>query len=78
MVKKQFLDLAGLKAFVKQLPSLFATKDAVTEVKATTDPYIFEIDYTKLEFDTDLIVSGGASSSTIDIGQVGFMIIAES
>ena len=78
MAKKQFLDLAGLKTFVKQLPSLFATKDAVAEVKATTDPYIFDIDYTALEFNTDLIVSGGASSSTIDVGQVGFMIIAES
>lgn len=78
MVKKQFLDLAGLKTFVKQLPSLFVTKDAVVEVKTITDPYIFEIDYTKLEFDTDLTIFGGASSPTIGMGQVGFMIIAES
>ena len=75
---KQFLDLNGLKTFLAQLGGLFATKEAVTKVKTSTDPYIFDIDYTKLEFDTDLIVSGGASSSTIDVGQVGFMIIAES
>lgn len=76
---KQFLDLTGLSTFFSQLKELFATKANVTEVKESTDPYIFEIDYTELEFDTSLIVSGGASSSSlIGVGQVGFMIIAES
>lgn len=78
MAKKQFLDLAGLKTFVKQLPSLFATKDAVAEVKAATDPYIFDIDYTELEFNTDLIVSGEASSAMLGTGQLGQMVLGSS
>ena len=44
-MKKQFLDLTGLNTFLTQLKKLFATKEAVQEVKESTDPYIFEIDY---------------------------------
>lgn len=54
---KQFLDLTGLSTFLAQLDELFATKKAVAEVKKNTDPYIFDIDYTVLEFDTNLTIN---------------------
>lgn len=72
---KQFLDLAGLATFITQLKELFATRAAVGEVKANTDPYIFDIDYNKLKFKTDLIVSGEATSATIGAGSLGAMIL---
>lgn len=76
---KQFLNRTGLKTFLLQLESLFATKEEVTQLKTDTDPYIFEIDYdAELEFDTTFIVTGDSSSPMIDVGQVGFMIIAKS
>ena len=76
-MKKQFLDLTGLNTFLTQLKKLFATKEAVQEVKESTDPYIFEIDYSMLQFNTDLIITGDSSSPIIDVGQVGFMIISD-
>lgn len=54
---KQFLDLTGLSTFLAQLDELFATKKDVADVKKNTDPYIFDIDYTVLEFDTNLIIN---------------------
>ena len=54
---KQFLDLTGLSTFFTQLKGLFATKEDVIEVKTKTDSYIFDIDYTILEFNTNLIVN---------------------
>lgn len=54
---KQFLDLTGLNTFLEQLDELFATKKDVADVKKNTDPYIFDIDYTVLEFDTNLIIN---------------------
>ena len=76
---KQFLNKTGLKTFLVQLSNLFATKEEVTQLKTDTDPYIFEIDYdAELEFDTTFIVTGESSSPMIDVGQVGFMIIAKS
>ena len=75
---KQFLDKAGLVTFVAQLKELFATKKAVAEVKESTDPYIFDIDYSVLEFDTDMIVSGKASSAMLGTGQLGTMILGSS
>ena len=75
---KQFLDKVGLVTFLTQLNGLFATKDNVTDVKEATDPYIFDIDYTKLEFNTDLIVSGEASSAMLGTGQLGTMILGSS
>lgn len=75
---KQFLDSAGLSTFFTQLKEVFATKAGVAEVKESTDPYIFDIDYTELEFDTDLIVSGEASSAMLGVGQLGTMILGSS
>ena len=75
---KQFLDLNGLKTFLAQLPELFSTKDYLNEVKEKTDPYIFDIDYSVLEFNTDLIVSGQATSAMLGTGQLGTMILGNS
>ena len=72
---KQYLDLAGILTFLTQLKGLFATKMAVIEAKESTDPYIFDIDYTVLEFNTDLIVSGDATSAVLGTGQLGTMIL---
>lgn len=72
---KQFLDLTGLVTFLAQLKELFATKEAVTEVKTATDPYIFNIDYTILEFNTNQIVSGDTTSAMLGTGQLGTMIL---
>lgn len=74
---KQFLDFTGLDKLLGLFKGLY--DNIFNSVNAAKeDPRIFNIDYSELEFDTDLIISGGASSSTIDVGQVGFMIIAES
>lgn len=76
---KQFLDKHGLNTFVTQLKEkLFATKEYVAEVKTATDPYILDIDYSILEFNTDMIVSGEASSAMIGTGQLGMMILGNS
>lgn len=72
------LNQGGLKTVLLQLKKLFATKKAVKEVKDLTDPFILEIDYSQLSFNTDLIVSGDASSPIIGVGEVNAMIIAES
>lgn len=79
-IKKQFLDIIGLNTFLTGLlKSIFASQKELNTLKTNTDPYIFEIDYENtLKFNTDLIVSGEATSPIIDIGQVGFMVIAES
>jgi hypothetical protein len=55
---KQFLDLTGVTNFFEQLKGLFATKEAVTEVKESTDEYVFSIDYDNtLAFDTKEIIT---------------------
>lgn len=65
---KQFLDKIGLNTFCEQLKGIFATKVGVTEVKKATDPYIFEIDYSKIAFNVDQIVSGETSSAILGTG----------
>ena len=84
MMEFNFLDHLGLTTFLNQLKNLFATKKNVAEVKEKTDPYILDINYTALEFNTNMIISSPSSSSgstassaMINEGQVGFMIIAE-
>ena len=55
---KQFLDLTGVATFLAQLKGLFATKEAVTEVKESTDTYVLSIDYENtLAFDTQEIIT---------------------
>ncbi len=54
---KQFLDTTGLATFYTQLKGLFATKNAVSEVKTNTDDYVLNIDYSQIAFDTTEIVT---------------------
>jgi len=75
---KQFLDQAGLNTFFTQLKNIFATKASVTDVKESTDPYIFDIDYTLLEFNTNQIIFGSATSATLGTGQLGMMVLGNS
>lgn len=52
-----FLDILGLRTFLNQLKSLFATKESVMSVKQDTDTYILNIDYENtLAFDTTEII----------------------
>lgn len=67
---KQFLDKAGLTTFFMQLGELFATKAHVAEVKANTDPYIFNIDYSA--------IFENVTSAEIGVGEVNSLIIAKS
>lgn len=72
---KQFLSFSGLSTFLTQLESVFAKKECVLEVKESTDPYIFDIDYSKLKFNTDLIISGNTTSGILGVGELGAMIL---
>ena len=73
----RFLNKEGLSELLNLLKNIFATKKSVINCNEMTHPFMLDIDYSLLEFDTDLIISNG-SSSTINVGQVGYMIIAKS
>lgn len=83
---EKFLNLTGLTTFLTLLKQKFATifeveevEADIAEVEADTDTYVLNIDYESiLAFDTSFIVSGSATSPTINVGQVGFMVIAKS
>ena len=80
-MEKRFLDLDGLRKILDRFTSKLATTATITEIKETTDEYIFgseNVDYSVLSFDTSFIISGGAASPTINVGQVGYMVIAAS
>lgn len=57
------------------MKAIFGKRDLAVKHRDALDTYILNIDYTKLEFDTDLIVSGGASSSILGVGQLGVMVL---
>ena len=71
----QYLDKNGLKTFLNQLKETFGLKSTIDIARNALDTYVLNIDYTQLEFDTDFIVSGGASSSVLVVGQLGVMIL---
>ena len=76
VTKKQFLDIVGLNTFLAGMKDTFADQIELNALKINTDPYIFEIDYENtLKFNTDLIVSGSATSATLGVGQLGAMIL---
>ena len=74
-----FLDFHGLSTFFDQLKNLFATKSSVNEVKVNTDPFILDIDYSELEFNKELIISGTASQSSAMLGSavLGQMVLGQ-
>ena len=72
----QFLNKQGLGTFLAQLKDIFGRRLTLEEAAAARELYLLNIDYEKeLAFDTSLIVSGGASSSILGVGQLGMMVI---
>ena len=67
--------LDNLKEFLGLMETEFGMKELSDEHRNALDTYILNVDYTQLEFDTDLIVSGGASSSILGVGQLGVMVL---
>ena len=67
--------LNNLKEFLELMTAEFGSKELSDKHRKALDTYILNVDYEALEFDTDLIVSGGASSSVLGVGQLGIMIL---
>lgn len=71
--------LSNLKEFLSLMRGVFGEKDLAIKHRDTLDTYILNVDYeNNLSFNTDLIVSGGASSATLGVGQLGVMILGSS
>ena len=71
---------SNIKILLEKLKNIFATKTNTKKLKDDTDPLILDIDYSLLWFDVNEIVgdNSSASSSYINTGKVGSMIIAKS
>lgn len=67
--------LNNLKEFLTLMKTEFGKKELSDKHRNALDIYILNVDYTALEFDTDLIVSGGASSGALSVGQLGVMVL---
>ena len=68
ILKEEYLDFKGLKTFVNQVKTIFATKKDADTLTATSDPYILNVDYSALEFDTSTIIkadSGEDNSNSV-------------
>ena len=71
--------LNNLQEFLSQMKNLFGTKELYDKHRNALNTYVLNIDYENdLKFDTDLIVSGGASSGVMGVGQLGTMILGSS
>lgn len=71
--------LDNLKEFLTQGKSAWGLKSMATSHRTALDTYILNIDYeSNLAFDTDLIVTGGASSAVLGVGVLGTMILGSS
>ena len=70
-----YLDKAGLKTFLAQSKEIFGLKSSTDTVRDAIDVYILNFDYTALEFDTDWIISGEATSATLGVGKIGMMLL---
>ena len=70
--------LNNLKEFLELMMVAFGEKELAIKHRNALDTYILNVDYSALEFDTDLIVSGGASSGVLGVGQLGVMILGSS
>lgn len=71
--------LDNLKEFLTQGKSTWGLKSMATNHRTALDTYILNIDYeSNLAFDTDLIVTGGASSAVLGVGVLGTMILGSS
>ena len=71
--------LDNLKEYLSLMKGVFGEKELAVKHREALNTYILNIDYeNNLDFDTDLIVSGGASSAVLGVGQLGTMILGSS
>lgn len=79
----KIITLDNLKEFLESMNGIFGDKEVLGDTsknlavkhRNALNTYILNFDYTELEFDTDLIVSGGASSGILGVGQLGVMVL---
>lgn len=69
--------LDTLKEFLSLMNNVFGEKNLAVKHRTALDTYILNVDYTELEFDTDMIISGGASA-VLGVGQLGVMVLGTS
>ena len=73
----KIITISKFKEFFQLLQEVLGKKELSDQHRAALDTYILQVDYeSTLAFDTDLIITGGATSSIIGIGQIGAMIIS--
>lgn len=70
-----YLDKHGLLTFLNQLKNTFGLKIKITAAREAIDTYILNIDYADLEFNTEFIVSGAATSATLGAATLGAMVL---
>lgn len=75
---KKYVSLNGISIYLDNLRKIFATKESVSNIEQNMDTYILNVDYSVLEFDTGLIVSGGASSAVMGVGELGTIVLGSS
>ena len=78
MAEIKYLSSNGLSYVSSKLQSTFGLKEASAALQDTFDTYVLNFDYTPIEFDTSLIISGKATASVLGIGQLGIMILGTS
>lgn len=57
-MSKFYVDITGLTAFHEKIMSHMALKSTVESFISETDPYVVDVDYDQLAFDTGYIVEG--------------------
>jgi hypothetical protein len=75
----EFLDKNGLKLFLNQLKNIFGSKYIINRSIKAFDECILNVDYeNELAFNTDIIVSGAATSAVAGIAMCGTAIVGNS
>lgn len=75
MSEVKYLSKDELSYFLKKLKETFGIKSTVDTARSALDTYILNIDYSALEFNTGLIVSGSATSATLGTATLGTMVL---
>lgn len=78
MAEIKYLSNNGLNYVSNKLQSTFGLKETSAAIQETFNTYLLNFDYTPIEFDTSLIISGNATASILGIGQLGIMILGTS
>jgi hypothetical protein len=56
----KFVNLAGVKKLLSKIKEVFVPVEQVDLFEQNTSTYVLDVDYSKLEFDTSLIIGEGA------------------